>query len=129
MSLIDRLEALEKNVAELTKPKEPVAEASKDEWDNPELEAEYMGRLTDDLLERFVDGLLITLGEVELEGHIPEIQTPQEAKEALMAVIRRLYIKKSTVAKMSRKFARFGAKRFLQKQRTALSKDVTRRQQ
>jgi hypothetical protein len=89
-----------------------------------ELENDYKNHLTTETLERFVDGLLTVLGELELEGQVPEIETPQHAKDALLAVVRQLYIKKSTVAKMSRKFARFGAKRFLRKQKTAIGKAV-----
>ena len=109
-----KLDELTERVREM--PRAPKLEAEESS------ESEYEEKLTNDLLERFVDGLLTVLGEVELEGQIPEIERPEQAREAILAVVRRLYVKKSVVAKMSRKFARFGAKRFLRKQKTDLNK-------
>jgi hypothetical protein len=86
---------------------------------------EYENKLTDDALEAFVDGLLITLGEMEMSGRIPKIESPSQAHDALLGVIRKLYTRRSVIRKMARKFARFGAKQFLRKQRTALSKSVS----
>lgn len=88
-------------------------------------EEKVFNELTDEVLERFVDGLLTVLGELELEGNVPEIENPEQARDSMLAVIRRLYMRKSLVARMSRKFARFGAKRFLRKQRTAIAKGLS----
>jgi hypothetical protein len=117
VDIFKKLDALHERI-------EPLIQTQIEDQEN--VEGEYENSLTQELLERFVDGLLTVLSEVELEGQIPEIETPEQAREAILAVVRRLYTKKSVVAKMSRKFARFGAKRFLRKQKTVLSKAVVK---
>lgn len=119
MSIFKKIEELEAKVQSLLGEKE-----SPEAPDASELSDEEPFALTEDDLERFVDGLLLVLSELELEGRHKEITDPQEARRAILAVIRQLYIKKSLVGKMSRKFARFGAKRFLRKQRTAIGRSM-----
>lgn len=117
-----QIEDLERKINELKKaPMEDPVEPEDDEAS----EEKFFNELSDEVLERFVDGMLVVLGELELEGMIPEVQSPAQAKSAMLAVIRRLYLRKSLVARMSRKFARFGAKRFLRKQRTAITKAMS----
>lgn len=97
-------------------------EATEDEEDD----TEYDNKLTDHVVEKFVDGLLITLGELEMSGQIPPIETPAQAKAALLGVIRRLYTRKAAIAKMGRKFARLGAKQFLRRQRNNISRSIAK---
>lgn len=80
--------------------------------------------LDEETLERFADGLLTVLGELESEKAIPAIEDADTARDALLAVVRQLFQKKSTLAKMSRKFARFGAKQFLKRQRQQITKSI-----
>jgi hypothetical protein len=117
-TIFERIDEMEQKIMAINAP---LQEADPDFIDS-DAEGEYENKLTPELLERFVDGLLIVLGEVEMEGQIPQIESANQARDALLAVVRRLYMKKSLVAKMSRKFARFGAKRFLRKQQTVIRK-------
>jgi hypothetical protein len=80
--------------------------------------------LSDESLERFADGLLTVLGELEAEKSIPPIESASMARDALLAIVRQLYQRKNSIGKMSRKFARFGAKQFLKRQRAQITKSL-----
>jgi hypothetical protein len=136
MEILRRLAELENQMKQLTGG--PVQEAEKkeklpepldpevgDDAGEPVMPHDFEGKLSPEILERIYDGILTQLGELELEGQISPLDSPQKVREALLAVVRQLYIKKSMISKMGRKFARFGAKRFLRKQRTALGKAVS----
>lgn len=133
MDYVKQIEDLEMRLKEMkanfvnpvseVKEKEP--EVSNKQDSEEDSEDKFFNELSDEVLERFVDGMLTVLGELELEGMVPEIETPAQAKSAMLAVIRRLYLRKSLVSRMSRKFARFGAKRFLRKQKTAITKAMS----
>lgn len=131
MDALKKLEEMQKrigNILKETKIESKLNEAkSSDSIDSDESgnEDEYFNKITDDVLEDFANGLLITLGEMELDGKIPKIESGEQARAALLAVIRRLYIKKNVLGKMSRIFARYGAKQFLRKQRAAMGKTMT----
>src|SRR5690348_16025325 len=122
MDILKRLEEIQSKVKLIESNGDHPPLIERDDVENVNSEEHFGNRLTNEHLERFVDGLLTILGELELEGQLPSIETPQQARDALLAVVRQLYIKKSLVAKMSRKFARFGAKRFLRKQKTVIGK-------
>jgi len=125
MEILKRLAALEAQVQSLTKA--PVQEAEKEVAPEAPEEApvDLDAKLSPEVLEKFYDGILSVLGELELEGQLPPLDSPQKVRDALLAIVRQLYIKKSMISKMGRKFARFGAKRFLRKQRNVLGKAVS----
>ena len=112
------LEEIEQKIAGLI-------EAQEEESEKPEGEvALYDVVLDDEALERFADGLLTVLGELETEKMIPPIEDASMARDALLAVVRQLFQRKNSIGKMSRKFARFGAKQFLKRQRALISKSL-----
>jgi hypothetical protein len=127
MEILKRIEELEAKMRQLAGP--VVQEAEKEPQMDDEVDVEpavdFDGKISPDVLERVYDGVLTILGELELEGAIPPLDSPAKIRQALLAVVRQMYIKKSMISKMGRKFARFGAKRFLRKQRTALGKAVS----
>jgi hypothetical protein len=130
MEILKRIEELESKMKKLIGGSSaPVSEAeARPEMDDAEGEdeapLEIDQKLSPEILERVYEGVLTILGELELEGQIPALDTPAKTRQALLAVVRQMYIKKSMISKMGRKFARFGAKRFLRKQRVALGKAV-----
>lgn len=118
MEILKRIQELEAKMKQLAGP---VQEAEEE----PEAPEDIEGKLSPEVLERIYDGVLTMLGELELEGVIPPLDSPAKIRQALLAAVRQMYIKKSMISKMGRKFARFGAKRFLRKQRAALGKAVS----
>ena len=131
MEILSRIDELEKKMNMLVG--KPITEKEASKKEAPEEEPvtpeanfiDFEEKLTPELLERFHYGLLQVLGELELEGRLPAMETPSQIKSALNAVVRQLYIRKSMISKMGRVFARFGAKRFLRKQRSAIGKAMT----
>lgn len=120
MNAAKLLEEIERKISALSEAEqqEPVAA-------EPEKEADvYDVVLSDEALERFADGLLTVLGELETEKLIPEVEDAGMARDALLAVVRQLYQRKNALSKMSRKFARFGAKQFLKRQRALIAKSL-----
>jgi hypothetical protein len=117
MNAAKLLEEIERKIAGLS-------EAEKQE-EEPEKGSDlYDVVLDDEALERFADGLLTVLGELETEKLIPPIESAGMARDALLAVVRQLYQRKNSIGKMSRKFARFGAKQFLKRQRALISRSL-----
>lgn len=105
---------------------QPVMGEADDEEDADSEMIDYENKLTDDVLEKFAEGLLTKLGELEMLGQVPPIESPVQAKKALLAVIRSLNLRKGVLNKMGRKFARLGAKQFLRRQRRELSHSLTK---
>lgn len=93
-----------------------------EEQDN--LEERISDALTDDILEEFVDSVLSTMVTLSDKGFFPEVESAAEARMALLAVVRKMYLRKSVLATMSSKFARYGAERLLRSQRTKISKSI-----
>ena len=119
------LEEIEQKLEKLS-AKEIQEAASKSDFESDAGEEDklYSVVLSDEALERFADGLLTVLGELDQEKLIPEIENAAQARSALLGVVRQLYQRKSVVAKMSRKFARFGAKQFLRRQRALIGQAI-----
>ncbi len=89
-----------------------------------DIEERVSDALTDDILEEFVDSVLSTMVTLSDRGFFPEVETAQEARAALLAVVRKMYLRKSVLATMSSKFARYGAERLLRSQRTKITKSI-----
>lgn len=118
MNAAKLLEEIEKKISALTE-----AEAEDMPAEEPKEEIDvYEVVLSDEALERFADGLLTVLGELETEKLIPPVDNAGMARDALLAVVRQMYQRKNALSKMSRKFARFGAKQFLKRQRALIAK-------
>ncbi len=120
------LEEIEQRLEKLDSKRIQEVASKADDFDSEESEEEkiYSVVLSDESLERFADGLLTVLGELDQEKLIPEIENASQARSALLGVVRQLYQRKSVVAKMSRKFARFGAKQFLRRQRALIGQAI-----
>jgi hypothetical protein len=69
--------------------------------------------LDDELIEGFVDAILLRVAEMERTGLIEPVVTAEDAKEIVLSVIKKMYKKQGLISKMSSKFARFGSKRAL----------------
>lgn len=85
-----------------------------------EEEEPWYAELSDSQLEEFTNGILTALGVMAERGEVPPIDTPAQAREALLAVVRELYRNKSVLAKFSHAFARYGAKQFVRRQKRSL---------
>jgi hypothetical protein len=86
------------------------------ERSEPETDREEDGffhHLDLDAVDKFTDGMLLVLGELEAEGKIPKFKKASDAKSALMATIRKMYQSRSEIGKMARKYQRFGSERML----------------
>lgn len=116
-----KLEDLEKKISQLSISLNEAEEESEED-ESTDQESEMFKEMDDDTVERFVDGMLIVLGELEQTGALPRIERPEQARDAILAAVRRLYQKRSLISKMSKKFARFGSKRVLRKARQEISK-------
>ena len=115
-NIFETIERLEQKISKIMEAEETPKGNEKGEE-----RIDFDSKIGDADLEEFVDGLLTTLGELELKGRF-KIDGSSEARDALMAVIRQLYLRKSLIAKNSRKFARWGAKQFLRRQKTELGR-------
>jgi len=102
----------------------PLEEVHEDPDHSEEDELEFFHHLDNEALDKFADGLLLVLGELEASGKIPHFDSAKTAKTALMATIRKLYQSRSSIGKMARKYQRFGAQRVLRKAR----REITRAQ-
>lgn len=87
-----------------------------------ELEAKFAKKITDDMIEGFVDSLLLNIAELEQTGQIDPIESPDEIQSAVLAVVRKLNQKRGVITSLSRKFARFGSRRALTRARLDISK-------
>lgn len=121
------LEVTEKKKEDEPEEEEPAddietTKASDEEGDH---ESNYFKEFTDEKVEEFVDGLLIVLGKLEQEGEIKKIESPDEARDAVLAAVRRMYQKRGLIARMSRKYVRFGSKRVLRKARAEIGKALS----
>lgn len=92
---------------------------------DPEQEEDFFLELDDDMIEDFIDGILVVLGKLEQNGQIPRIESAKQAKDAVIAVVRRLYQKRGLITKLSTKYARFGAKRELSKAKKEIGKALS----
>lgn len=130
MNTFEKLAELESKVNNLlgeAKKKEPKKEeedlaASKGDEQEQKMFDLMSG---DDIIEEFIDGMIFTLSELQQTGRLPEMESAEDAKGAIIAAIRRMYQKRSLIAKQSRLFARFGAKRILQRTRRELNKSLS----
>jgi len=86
---------------------------------------DFFKHIDDDTLEKFVDGMLLVLGELEQTGKIPKFQSPEDVQNAVVAAVRRMYSKRSLISQMSRKFHRFGSQRTLRKKRIDIGKAIS----
>lgn len=91
----------------------------------PEVEEDFFLELNDDMVEDFIDGILVVLGKLEQNGQIPRIETAHQTKDAVIAVVRKLYQKRGLITKLSTKYSRFGAKRELTKAKREISKAIS----
>lgn len=89
--------------------------------ESPEREGDFFKHLSDDTVEKFVDGILIVLGELQATGEIPNIEDANDARDAVLAAVRRMNQRRSLISRMARKFSRFGTKRILRKARADIS--------
>lgn len=89
-----------------------------------DIEERISDALTDDMLEEFVDAVLSTMVTLSDKGFFPAVESAAEARVALLTVVRKMYLRKSVLATMSSKFARYGAERLLRSQRTKISKSI-----
>lgn len=106
-----------------TKIKQILEKEEKDP--EPEVEEDFFLELNDDMVEDFIDGLLVVLGKLEQSGEIARIESPKQAKDAVIAVVRKLYQKRGLISKLSAKYSRFGAKKELAKAKREISKAVS----
>jgi len=127
MEILKRLSDLEEKMKQLVGPSQKTE--AEDDPDEDEIEGapsvepvDFDGKLTPEILSRIYEGVLEKLGELELEGLVPPLDTPAKARDALLAAVRQMYIKKSLISKMGRVLARVGAKRYLRKQRNVIGK-------
>lgn len=118
MSVFEDLERLEKRVNKLTEQK-----ASEEEKSEEDKMFELLS--DDETIEAFLESILSTLGELEQAGKISKMETPEQTRAAMIAAVRRMYQKRGLIAKMSRIYNRFGAKRILQRARRDISKALT----
>jgi len=117
------LDALEEQISKISAPAmSEKADPADTESDN---EVSVFKQLDDDTVEKFIDGILIVLGELEQTGQINRIESPQQAKDAVLAAVRRMYQKRPLIAKMTSKYARFGAKRVLTKAKQKIGKSLS----
>lgn len=83
--------------------------------------AEVETLLSDEsILGEFADALLTVIARLERDRIVPEIQSSEDARAMLLAVIRHLFMNRAMLSKMGRRFAMFGARRIIQKQRQKL---------
>lgn len=90
--------------------------------DAEEQEMEFFKHMDDSDVEKFAEGLLITLGELESSGKIKKFQKPMDAKNALLAAVRKLYQSRGLLGKEARKYQRIGAERVLRGAKRDISK-------
>lgn len=130
MNTFEKLEELENKVkailGEAKKDKEEEPSKSEEEEEKAKEDHMFDAMSGDDVVEEFIDGMIFTLSELQQSGRIPEIKDATHAKAAIIAAIRRMYQKRSLIAKQSRLFARFGAKRILQRARRELNKSLSK---
>lgn len=131
MEILKRLADLEEKMKQLTGPS--VKTEAEDDADEDEVQGapavqpvDIDGKLTPEILSRIYEGVLEKLAELEEEGIVPELDTPAKARDALLAAVRQMYIKKSLISKMGRVLARVGAKRYLRKQRNVIGKVLSK---
>jgi len=131
MEILKRLSDLEEKMKQLVG--EPKVTEAEDEPDEDEVQGapsvepvNIDGKLTPEILSRIYEGVLEKLGELEYEGILPPLDTPAKARDALLAAVRQMYIKKSLISKMGRVLARVGAKRYLRKQRNIIGKVLSK---
>ena len=117
MEQSERVKALNEN--------KPLVEAHDEEL-HDEDELGFFNHLDNAAIDKFSDGLLLVLGELEAEGKIPKFDNAKQAKAALMAAIRKLYQSRSSIGKMARKYQRFGAQRVLRKARREITRAQSR---
>lgn len=96
-------------------------EVSKDEKGSKK-EEEFFKKLDDETIEAFADSLLSTVAEFQASGKIPEFENANDVRDALLAVARKLYQDRATLAKMARKYERFGSSRILRMAKADISK-------
>jgi hypothetical protein len=114
MKIFEELDLLENKINKI---------CEKEEKDpDPEGEEDFFLDLDDDMVEDFIDGILVVLGKLEQNGQISRVETAQQAKEAVIAVVRRLYQKRGLISKLGAKYARFGAKRELRTAKKEIGK-------
>lgn len=89
MEILKRIAELEDKMKQLVGTSvEPLKE--KEEAHEEEPVEDFDAKLSTEHLERFYDGLLTTLGELELEGQLPTLDSPAKVRDALLAVVRQL---------------------------------------
>lgn len=91
-----------------------------------EQEKKFFRHISDDLLEPVVDNLLLSISELEASGQIPEITDPNVARDAVLALVRKLYTKRGLVGRMSRKYIRYGTARAFRKAKREIQKAISK---
>lgn len=124
MAHLKELELLESKIQALLVEKEEKEEPESEEDEEKDSE-EFFKKIDDDMIEDFIDGVLVVLGKLEQNGQIPRIETPSQAKNAVIAVVRRMYQKRGLISKLSTKYSRFGSKRELKKARSEIGKALS----
>lgn len=94
----------------------PLNEAVEDD------EMEFFKHLDDDTVEQLMDGLLLVVSELEAQGKIKKFKKPNDAKNALMAAIRKMYQSRGLVGKEARKLQRSGSKKIMRQAKRDIQK-------
>jgi len=85
-------------------------------------EMDFFHHLDDDTVEQLMDGLLLIVSELESQGKIKKFKKPTDAKNALLAAIRKMYQSRGLVGKEARKLQRFGSKRIMRQAKRDIQK-------
>lgn len=125
MEPLKRLLELESRLAKLHEKDDEELEADVIDPDQTSHEEEFFKKYSDDMVEDFIDGILIVLSKFEQNGQIPRIESPQQARQAVLAAVRRMYQKRGLISKLSSKFARYGSKRELRKAKQSIQKALS----
>lgn len=102
----------------------PFFEEEEDESHDEKVD-EFFHHISDEMLDEFIDGVLLVLGQLEQTGEIPSFESAKDAKAAVIAVVQKLYQKKGLIGKMSSKYYRYGAKRELRKAKSNINKALS----
>lgn len=109
---------------EIKKIRRMMRESLVEEKGGTDKEAEFFKKMDDEVIEIFIDALLISLAELELSGVIPKFEKATDIRDALLAAIRKMYRERGIIAKMSRKFNRLGSNRVLRYARADINKAI-----
>lgn len=121
MSIISEMEIVKNDIKRLLE-----SHSANDDMPSHE-EENFFHHLDNDAIEKFADGLVLVLGELQAQGRIPAFDKASDAKAALMATIKKLYQSRSEVGKIARKYQRFGVSRILRTAKRDISNAQRRR--